>query len=181
MSNDPWISTASGGRFYFKRKQKVDIGDIAVALSNICRFTGQIYDFYSVAEHSWHCSYLVPKVHALCALLHDGTEAYVNDLASPFKRTQPDYVAAEDFIWRGSIAHTFNLPQILPQCVKDADMAMLKAEVKRLYPPHVSEDLYLPGPIADVGLHLWTPAFARYHFMARFNELTGESICDENS
>ena len=167
-----WISTASGGRFYFDTEQVVKIEDIACALGNLCRFTGQVDEFYSIAEHSVHVSHLVPPEHQLCALLHDATEAFCNDLARPFKRTLPDYMAAEDRIWRKAVAPTFGLPATLPQCVKDADMAMLKLEVELLYPPHVARDLNLPGEAASAHLHLWTPKRARFFFMQRYKELT---------
>lgn len=167
-----YISTATGGRFYFDAEQIVKIEDIGCALSNLCRFTGQIWDFYSIAEHSWHTSYLVPPEHALCALLHDATEAYCNDLARPFKRMLPDYMAAEDRIWRKAVAPTFGLPAELPECVKQADMAMLKMEVNRLYPSHVAEELNLPGEPAPRALRLWAPKQARYFFMKRYEELT---------
>lgn len=170
-----YITTASGGRFHFDHRMSPDdvrFSDVAIALSNICRWTGQIEEFYSVAEHSWHCSYIVPPEHALCALLHDATEPYTNDLARPLKRTLPDYMAAEDRVWREAVAPAFGLPEVLPQCVKDADTAMLKCEVYQLYPHHVGDDLAIPGPQAARILRLWSPKQARHFFTKRYLELT---------
>lgn len=59
-----YISTATGGRFYFDAEQVVKIEDIGCALSNLCRFTGQIWDFYSIAEPDPWCHDMPPAVGA---------------------------------------------------------------------------------------------------------------------
>ena len=41
-------------------KNVYTIEDISEALSKICRFTGHTNSFYSVAQHSYICSLLVP-------------------------------------------------------------------------------------------------------------------------
>ena len=84
----PWIATHAGRRFYFEapHPDDVDITDVAHALSNLCRFTGHVNRFYSVAEHSINVSLLVPPEDALQGLLHDAHEAYIGDCSSPLKR-----------------------------------------------------------------------------------------------
>ncbi|MEX0633416.1 hypothetical protein M8494_20635 [Serratia ureilytica] len=49
-----YIRTHSGRQFWYEAisPNMIDIGDIAQALSNICRFCGHLDDFYSVAQHS---------------------------------------------------------------------------------------------------------------------------------
>ncbi len=49
-----FIKTFSGKHFYYDRINKDDIviNDIAVSLSNICRFAGHLSHFYSVAQHA---------------------------------------------------------------------------------------------------------------------------------
>ncbi|ECI7676527.1 5'-deoxynucleotidase, partial [Escherichia coli] len=49
-----FIKTFSGKHFYYDRinKDDIDINDIAVSLSNICRFAGHLSHFYSVAQHA---------------------------------------------------------------------------------------------------------------------------------
>lgn len=170
---DGYISTVSGRRFYFDdiQQDSIVIEDIAHALGNLCRFTGQCAHFYSVAEHSVLVSYTVPRELALLGLLHDATEAYCADIARPLKRLLPDYQAVEQRIWH-AIARRFSLPLEMPSEIKAADMAMLKLEVTRLLPPHCAVELDLPGPTADVGLRCWDPCRARYAFMLRYNELT---------
>lgn len=66
-----FITTWSGQHFYFCNSgvDVIYIDDIAQALSNLCRFTGHLDEFYSVAQHSVLASYLVPSEFALEALL----------------------------------------------------------------------------------------------------------------
>ncbi|WP_077791660.1 YfbR-like 5'-deoxynucleotidase [Escherichia coli] len=88
-----FIKTFSGKHFYYDKINKDDIviNDIAVSLSNICRFAGHLSHFYSVAQHAVLCSQLVPQEFAFEALMHDATEAYCQDIPAPLKRLLPDY------------------------------------------------------------------------------------------
>jgi hypothetical protein len=74
----------------------IDIEDIAHSLSLLCRFAGHIKSFYSVCEHSIWVSNKVSKKHALAALLHDASEAYLIDLPKPIKDEIPQYLEVED-------------------------------------------------------------------------------------
>ena len=64
------------------------VEDIVHALSNIGRFSGHARSFYSVAQHSVFLSWLVPKECQLEALLHDASEAYLQDLSGPLKHSK---------------------------------------------------------------------------------------------
>lgn len=81
-----WISTFTGKRFYplDPTAGSIDIVDIAHALSNICRFTGHVDRFYSVAQHCVVASRHAPS-EKLAVLLHDASEAYLCDIARPVK------------------------------------------------------------------------------------------------
>jgi hypothetical protein len=85
-----FIVTYTGKKFFFDdiTPEQIDIKDIAHALSMLCRFTGHIHQFYSVAQHSLLVDSQIngPSNLHLAVLLHDAAEAYVNDLASPLKR-----------------------------------------------------------------------------------------------
>ncbi len=93
-----FIKTFSGKHFYYDKinKDDIDINDIAVSLSNICRFAGHLSHFYSVAQHAVLCSQLVPQEFAFEALMHDATEAYCQDIPAPLKRLLPDYKRMEE-------------------------------------------------------------------------------------
>lgn len=112
----------------------IDIADIARALSMQARFSGHMTNFYSVAEHSFRTSKIVPKEHALAALLHDASEAYIGDMASPLKRYTAMgsmYMNIEDKLMR-AIADRFNFTWPLSDEVKKADLAMLCTERRDL-------------------------------------------------
>lgn len=42
------------------KSEQINIGDIAVSLSNICRFAGHLSEFYSMEKHSALCRMIVP-------------------------------------------------------------------------------------------------------------------------
>jgi hypothetical protein len=131
----PEILTVTGDYFNFlqPRLRALSIVDIARALSRICRFTGHTTEFYSVAQHSVFVSHLVPKEHALAALLHDASEAYLGDVSSPLKQLLPDYRAIEAGVER-EIAAEFGFHYPLHPCIKDADLCMLATERRDLMP-----------------------------------------------
>jgi hypothetical protein len=90
---EPYILTATGRKFWYDnpKPEQIEIQDIAWALAHNCRFTGHTRFFYSVAQHCYLASFLVPERFALDALLHDASEAYLSDISSPAKMLLPDY------------------------------------------------------------------------------------------
>ncbi len=172
------MQTASGGIYWplDPRAEEVGIVDIAHALAMICRYGGHCQQFYSVAEHSVHVSRLVPAEHALVALMHDATEAYCADVPRPLKKHLANYAEIEQRNW-AVIAMRYLLPLELPQCVHDADVAMLYAE---------QDQLLFPAPRSGFGMGLttpiearpqvfgWVPARAKREFLERFWELNEE-------
>ena len=172
-----WIETFHGRRVdpVAPDPSQIAIDDIAHALARQCRFTGHVRDFLSVAQHSVHVSELVPPEHALAALLHDASEAYLSDLARPVK-VQPAfkrvYGLAEERLMR-TIAGVFGLAWPFPDAVKLADDAVLRAEARDLLPHSGGwwrEGTGAPAPFAIVA---WAPEEAEWRFLARFNQLTG--------
>jgi hypothetical protein len=128
-----WMQVHSGKQFWpmDPRAEEIDIGDIAHALSMICRFGGHCKKFYTVAEHSVLISYAVPEEFALYGLLHDAAEAYMLDLPAPIKRFVPDYKFYENVL-QHFIFQKFGLSWPVPQEVKAADARILWNEKEAL-------------------------------------------------
>lgn len=178
----PAILTASGRYFDFTNPdpRSIDVRDIAVALSRICRFTGHPTRFYSVAQHSVLVSHLVPQEYALQGLLHDASEAYLGDVSSPLKQLLPDYKVIEHRVER-AIAVAFGLPFTLHPSVKEADLRALVTERHDLMPEpmpsyRVTDAIawsWTEGiePISG-RIPVLTPEVAEAAFLARYAVLT---------
>lgn len=156
---DNAICTANGQVFKFNEPSPDDISleDVAQALSKICRFTGHTKEFYSVAEHSCLVMEIVndlmggeaPHDIQLAALLHDATEAYINDVSTPLKRMLPDYRAVEARVWE-AVAAKFNIPVELPKIVKLADKLAYIIERNQLMPERAIEIDRQAGTFVDL-------------------------------
>jgi hypothetical protein len=113
------------------REEDVRLADISHALSLINRFTGHSKCPYSVAQHSVMVSKIVGQPHAMWGLLHDASEAYLGDVATPLKNMLPQYRELEEHIQR-TIARKFGLCWPMPKAVKAADVRALMAEKRDL-------------------------------------------------
>lgn len=174
----PWIQTYSGrcALLLSPHPDMVSIDDIAVALSNQCRFLGHVRSFYSVAQHSVVVSRAVPNFLALAALLHDAAEAYVGDMPRPLKRHTEcgSLFQRLEARWQTTIEYHFGLEEGLldHEAIMIADCRALLAEKRDLLPaqsPHDWPELGvqpLDDTIVAVG-----PRVAHQMFMARFHEL----------
>lgn len=170
------ILTNAGHYFFFDRPRdhSFPIEEIAHALSNLCRFTGHIRQFYSVAQHSVLVSFQVPPELAMCALMHDASEAYLGDVSSPLKRMLPDYKAIEVQV-EEAIAHQYGLPYPMPVEIRTADMTLLITEKRDLCATGPSEldKRYWPD-IKPLDVHIipLAPQQARRLFLDRYAELS---------
>jgi len=168
-----WMQTYTGRQFWplDARADEVDIVDIAHALSQTCRYGGHCEQFYSVAEHSVLCSLVVPAEHALQALLHDATEAYLVDVPRPIKRFLGNYEQIEQAL-AFVIGQHFGVElEHLDPSVKAADNAVLLAEADEIMKPHPAP-WCIPGEPAEVSIHCYQPRDAEALFLARYQELT---------
>lgn len=122
------------------RPEQILLDDIAGALSRICRFGGHVGQFYSVAEHCWHCAdQAKADGHGLdvqrYALMHDASEAYIGDVVKPLKELLKSlYAPIEDRIEQ-AITERFALTvsDSIRQVVKEIDRALLIAERRALF------------------------------------------------
>lgn len=155
----------------------IDIDVIARGLSNCCRFGGQVVHFYSVAQHSLHCSEIVSDAFALEALLHDAAEAIIHDITTPLKRELPDYLMIEARM-EAAVRARFGLPAKMSAQVAFADRTMLAMEwrdIKGRDPIELGE-WAMPHRFSG-SIRPYAPAVAHTLFMDRFNELTGGGTC----
>lgn len=178
----PEILTAAGRMFDFGNPEScaIDIEEIAHALSHICRFTGHVRTFYSVAQHSVLVSRIVPPEHALAGLLHDAAEAFIGDVSAPLKQMLPDYRAIEARVEAAVLAR-FGLPPTLPECVKRADLIALATELRDLMPGRSSDPP--PGDVAPIALRIvpLAPEDARRLFLRRFQNLCAAAESGANA
>lgn len=173
---DHWIALLSGAQFNYNTPEtsEVTIDDLASALSNICRFSGHLPRFYSVAQHLVNTSRIVPSEFAFDALMHDTAEAFTNDLPTPLKWALPIFKELEVKIEKAMSAR-FGFTYPYPKEVKQADTEMLILE--KLF---VKEDNSVwpnyEGIVVDhltdkVDLASWQPRRAKREFLERYQEL----------
>lgn len=161
------------------RPEQVNIIDIAHSLSNQCRFTGHVREFYSVGQHSVLCTEFTRETygtaqHQLTLLLHDGSEAYLSDLARPVKHAEglgDVYREIENGI-QAVVAERFGLEYPFKDFVHKIDNALLLREQQDLMPRfrHIESKLVYDKPITG-----WSPADSKARFLALYTELTGET------
>lgn len=169
-----WILTARGRHFSYldPRVEDIDLLDIAQGLANECRFAGHTRAFYSVAQHAWLASHIVPIEHALEALLHDAAEAYCKDIPHPLKLLLPDYRDIEARV-DSTIRAAFNLPLQMTAAVKRADLILLATERRDLMPEDDTPWQILDGiePLPR-RITAMQPTRAQAIFLKRYVELT---------
>ena len=136
-----WIQTASGRAVDLLEPtpRSIEIEDIAYALAHTPRFAGAASEFYSVAQHSVTLSRVAPTIAlARAALLHDASEAYLGDVASPLKRLLPRYQESESAFMQvisdkfavpmDDFAHPWLLRADREICVSEARALLVRGE-----------------------------------------------------
>ena len=171
------IRVCSGGYF---------LDAIAAATSRLCRFTGHLIDgveIYSVAEHSVLVSYILEKMGAPAdvvfqGLMHDASEAYLADIAAPFKGAIGNYYEVEESVM-ARIRDRYLLPEKFDYRVKLADWYALFIEARQIvctdeeelkgwqgYEEHGEKSKEFP-----YGVQCWLPSVARQQFLARYAQI----------
>lgn len=177
LPDDCWIGLLSGAQMNYNAPEDSDVtlDDLASALSNICRFSGHLPCFYSVAQHLVNTSRIVPPELAFDALMHDTAEAFTNDLPTPLKWTLPVFKVLEEKI-EAAMADKFGFNYPYPPEVKVADTEMLlleKTYVKldaQVWPMY--DGIPFEHQKDKVDLKGWTPSRAKREFLKRYHELT---------
>ena len=166
--------SVSQSRYNHPEESDVTLDDIASALSKICRFSGHLPCFYSVAQHLVNTSRLVKPSLALDALMHDTAEAFTNDLPTPLKWAIPAFKDLEAKI-ESAMSKKFGFNYPYHEDVKQADTQMLILE--KLYVKKDNRDWPLFRDIEVdhlfnlVDLTPWDPVRAKREFLERYEEL----------
>lgn len=133
---------------YYKRRfnptkatvNDITIGDVAHALSLICRANGHFRIFFSVAQHSINCA-MEAKARGfsrdiqLACLLHDASEAYIGDVITPLKIQLYKYIDYEKKLQETVLnALGVKIPsEEENKIIKEIDSCMLYHEFKLLH------------------------------------------------
>ena len=193
---EPWIQTAHDHKFDLLEPtvDMVDIRDIAHALSHQCRYTGHTKKFFSVAQHCLLVAdYLREAGHTayvqLCGLLHDASEAYLSDLASPWKQATPlgPIYAKYEGVIMDAVADRFDLERGFDKRseVKTGDRYSLLLEAKYLMhePAWAADGTEMGAGFYPLPEHLWSNANHRPEticgrFLQRYRVLCAERVDD---
>lgn len=156
---------------------RIDIRDIAHALSMLCRANGHFPTFYSVGQHCINCMREAAargwsrKVQLAC-LLHDASEAYLADVTRPVKKELPRYLEIEEplqaLIWETFLGEP--LTQQEHAQVFEIDDAVLYHEFMGLMDTRLGEK----EPALKAKPEFAFPGFAQTEeeFLRIFRELT---------
>ncbi|MCM2316954.1 MAG: metal-dependent phosphohydrolase [Thermoanaerobaculia bacterium] len=177
-----FIQLGNGRAYSFASPGPIPIAVVARSLSRLCRFTGHLREFYSVAQHSCLVSSLVAPELRAHALLHDASETVISDISSPLKAAIGAHDGGflrelEDNI-HSAILAGFGLEPLDDageRAVKLADEFAVCAEVRDLMTPG-ERSLELPHGFAVVAhvpriTRTWAPDEGEARFLERWAEV----------
>jgi hypothetical protein len=174
------IGTYTGNSIDLLQPEGCEVGymDIIVPISRLCRFAGQTRDFYSVAEHSVHVSYLVEEMGGdpWGALWHDAAEAFLGDLISPVKALLPKYGKIEDRLL-AALGKRFGFAFPFSTTIHRADILVREVEGLKLMPSwRKTQGASFERDTANVHLSCLEPQWAAKVFLRRMAELEGRRL-----
>lgn len=162
--------------------QKINIEDIAHALAHIPRWTGHTRHFYSVAQHCIRCTRIAEVNGYKClleVLLHDATEAYLLDMATPVKHRMPEYLKAEKKLYN-TIDFVFGLEtSFYKDQIKEIDKYCLEEEYYFLM--NHGNDIVVSPEMADIYGKMQDPEEVKHQFINLFQSLQNERLIPKDS
>ena len=177
-----FIETYTGRKFYplFPERSAISVIDIAHALSQQCRYTGHVRDFYSVAQHSClladHAERKLkaPPIECLQILMHDAPEGYLVDIARPVKQYMPEYRKWDHGIndvirqW----LHVDHLP--IPAYQDELDTRVIVDERAQLMSD--SGNVWNHDKLDPLGIVIepWMPRQAEHQFLIQYATYTSD-------
>ena len=185
-----YIRVHSGRTFAFDDIPNNDISlhDIATHLSRESRWSGATRQFYSVAQHSVIVSAVLERTEgplaAAYGLLHDAHEAYIKDMATPFKQYIFDVTSFDindladqiDEVIFTRFGLKFPIPDHIAVPLKYADFDVCMAEGRQMVRNFKTVPFGGKEERPDVGVTFqpMLPDAAERYFMERFNYLRGK-------
>lgn len=182
-----WFTTSTGKRCWIGNPvaSEICLEDIARSLARQCRFAGHLrdeFDHYSVAQHSVLVSRLCKPEHALIGLLHDATEAYLQDIIRPLKKTLGAAYRDLEARWALALGDRFGLEPAalldLPDDVEHADVVALMTERRDLLDQRNAHLWTQRAEPHEMAIWPFSSRTAYRLFMNRFREITAGTALD---
>lgn len=170
------------------KPEQVCIEDIAHSLAHQCRYTGHTRWFYSVAQH---CILMAENSDLpgdpMQKLMHDADEAYVGDIARPWKRLL-HVLIPETKHFNGHDIPVKNYERKIQEVigtalginlepsaeVKESDIRMMATETRDLMPLMPQPSVWdLPVDISPVEeiIESWHPIYTERKFLSLYKKL----------
>ncbi len=164
--------------------EMVCIEDIAHSLAYQCRYTGHTREFYSVAQH---CVLMARNSDfpgdPMEKLLHDADEAYIGDIARPWKNLLLvktgyggcDSVQKFEQKIQDVIGLALGVDLTHSTEVKKSDLRIMATEIRDLMPPGFTAEEWnidISNSVNEV-INPWPPFTAEIRFLELYNGLRG--------
>lgn len=188
------IATYSGKIFDLlnPKPEQVCIEDIAHSLAYQCRYTGHTRSFYSVAQH---CVLMAENQDLpgdpIKKLLHDTDEAYLGDIAKPWKlllyveipltSIQKNYhqtIKNFELGIQDVIGLALGVDLSYSAEVKKSDIRMAATEIRDVMTemgPDFEWGYTIDNPVKEI-IVPWTPSYAEERFLSAYKRLSLERI-----
>lgn len=149
----------------------IDLDVIAYSLSRIARWGGHTTSFWSVASHSMLMADNAPRDLRREAWLHDASEGYIGDVATPTKRL----LGMNSNSFERAFRVALGLAPEMPAAVKELDLRALATEARELFPRGSGVSWPFESlPVASLSDDHWGAAEAPFRAMIGFAQQRGD-------